>query len=634
MPRLEQHFSRKIQRQPEAWQQFTTRLEANFARLFALLFQLYGDQYDFFYHLESVLKTAADMWLARPAELRALDKQREENPTWYQSEVMVGGVCYVDLFADDLAGIKQKIPYFKELGLTYLHLMPLFRAPEENSDGGYAVSSYREVNPALGTMDQLADLTSEFRKHGISLVLDFVFNHTSNQHCWAQRARAGDPDYQDFYWIFDDRALPDQYQQHLRDIFPDRGSGSFTYLPDIQKWVWTTFYTFQWDLNYRNPAVFNQMLEEMLFLANKGVEILRLDAVAFIWKEMGTTCENLPQAHLIVQAYNALARVAAPALLFKSEAIVHPDEIVKYVSPGECQLSYNPLLMVLLWDALATRKVDHLNLAMQRRFTLPTGCSWVNYVRCHDDIGWTFADEDLALLHVNGYDHRQFLNAFYTGRFPGSFASGLPFQENPHTGDARISGTLASLVGLERSLCAANNEATALAIDRILLMHGIILSIGGVPLIYLGDEVGVCNDYGYRNDPTKVHDSRWVHRPAMDWSGVMPKRNDGNTVEGQIYQRLRKLIELRKSLPALAGAEMSVVNTGNIHVFGYVRINSRGLLLLLANFTERAQSIAANELRLYGLGYHFLDLISGNQFALQQDLELRPYQVVWLTPHD
>lgn len=630
LPRLTQHFAAEIDRRPEWWQQFITRLEENFPRLFELLYQLYGDQYDFFYHLEAILQTAATMWFARPADLKTLDVEREANPTWFQSEEMIGGVCYVDLFADDLAGIKQKIPYFKELGLTYLHLMPLFRAPEENSDGGYAVSSYREVNPSLGTMTELADLAKEFRKNGISLVLDFVFNHTSNEHQWAERALAGDPEYQDFYWLFDDRTMPDQYQEHLRDIFPDRGSGSFTYLPDEKKWVWTTFYTFQWDLNYHNPAVFNQMLEEMLFLANTGVEILRLDAVAFIWKKLGTSCENLPEAHLIIQAYNALARIAAPALLFKSEAIVHPDDIVKYVSPGECQLSYNPLLMVLIWDALATRKVDHFNLAMHKRFALPDACSWVNYARCHDDIGWTFADEDLAQLGMNGFDHRRFLNSFYTGRFLNSFALGLPFQENPRTGDARISGMLASLAGLEKGLVAADDEAIDLAISRILLIHSIVLSMGGIPLIYLGDEIGMLNDYSFRDDLAKVHDSRWVHRPAADWAESMPKRHQEDTVEGRIFSGITQLINLRKQLSAIAGGDMLVLNTGNIHVFGYVRTSGKGRLIVLANFTEQHQSVAANEVRLYGLGYQFMDLIAGQLLELNQALTLQPYQVMWL----
>jgi glycosidase len=630
LPRLEAAFRREAKADPAAWQTLTNRLRANFERLFGLLYHLYGSQYDFFYHLEQILATAIRMGLARPADLKALDETRERDPLWFQSQQMVGGVCYVDLFAGDLNGIGQKIPYFKELGLTYLHLMPLFLSPEEENDGGYAVSSYRDVNPTLGTMDELASLAGELRRNGISLVLDFVFNHTSNEHEWARCAQSGQPDYQDYYRMFDDRTVPDQYQQSLRDIFPDRGSGSFTYRPDLHKWVWTTFYTFQWDLNYANPVVFTRMLEEMLFLANVGVEILRLDAVAFIWKQMGTSCENLPEAHMIIQAYNALARIAAPSLLFKSEAIVHPDEVVRYISPTECQLSYNPLLMALLWNSLATREVRMLAYSMRERFRIDPHCAWVNYVRVHDDIGWTFSDEDAARLGINGYDHRRFLNAFYSGRFPGSFARGLPFQENPRTGDARISGTLASLAGLEKALQEGNQSEIELAVRRILLLHSVILSIGGIPLIYLGDEVGTLNDYSYRGDPAKAKDSRWVHRPFADWEGRLARRHDPNTVEGRIYGELRRLIELRQQHAALANGEMEVIPTHNDHVFGYVRRYQGQRLLVLANFTEQEQTIAANEIRLHGLSYAFTDLVSGQQVSLGQDLQLAPYQFVWL----
>ena len=285
------------------------------------------------------------------------------------------------------------------------------------------------------------------------------------------------------------------------------------------------FHKYQWDLNYANPAVFNRMAEEMLFLANQGVEVIRLDAVAFIWKQIGTSCENLPQAHTLIRAFNAAARISAPTLLFKSEAIVHPDDVVKYIDPAECQLSYNPLLMALLWNSLATRKVDLLAQALATRFKIHPQTSWVNYVRCHDDIGWTFSDEDASLLGINGSDHRRFLNEFYRGRFPGSFARGLPFQENPTTGDCRISGSCASLAGLEKALSEEGPNEVELAIRRILLLHGMILTIGGIPLIYLGDEVGTLNNYTYRDDPHKTRDSRWVHRPYVDWNKY-EKRSD------------------------------------------------------------------------------------------------------------
>lgn len=627
LPRLDARFA--AQADQADWAAFKTRLERHFPTLFPLLLHLYGQHYDFFFHLEEILASAAEAWLARPARLKRLDAEREANPNWFQSQQMLGGVCYVDLFAGNLEGVRARIPYFQELGLTYLHLMPLFACPEGDNDGGYAVSSYREVNPALGTMQQLAELAEDLHANGISPVVDFVFNHTSNEHAWAKRALAGDPEYQEYYYMFPDRTMPDAYEATLREIFPDVRPGNFTYRSDVNRWVWTTFYSFQWDLNYSNPVVFRRMGEEMLFLANQGVEILRLDAVAFIWKQLGTVCENLPEAHMIIQAYNALARIAAPSLYFKSEAIVHPDEVAKYISPAECQLSYNPLLMALLWETLATREVKLLHASLRDRFKITPGCAWVNYVRCHDDIGWTFDDADASGVNINGFYHRQFLNAFYTGRFPGSFARGLPFQENPKTGDARISGTAASLAGLEKALREQNPLETDHAVQRLLLIHSVILSIGGIPLLYLGDETAMLNDYSYANDPSKAGDSRWVHRPFADWQR-MEQRHDPHTVEGRVFQGLQRLIGLRKEHAAFAGHETTVIDTGNAHVFGYVRQHSGQRVLVLASFSEHPQAVAASLLRIHGLGYVFQDLASGRAVALDGDVHLEPYQFVWL----
>jgi glycosidase len=628
IPRLESHFERYKKQHPREWEIYIERIEVQFQSLFSILLHLYGEQYDFFYHLEELLSSITQYWIDRPATLKKLDLEREANPNWFQSNTMLGGVCYVNLFAGDLTGIQENIPYFKELGLTYLHLMPLFKVPAGENDGGYAISSYREVDPSLGTMEELKSLAADLREEGISLVLDFVFNHTSDEHDWAVQAKTGDVEYQAYYRIFPDRQMPDAYEVNLREIFPDEHPGAFTFNTEINQWVWTTFHSYQWDLNYANPTVFTRMAEEMLFLANAGVEVLRLDAVAFTWKDLGTNCENLPEAHMLIQAYNSIARIAAPALLFKSEAIVHPDDVAKYIDSGECQLSYNPLLMALIWESLATRKVNLLSSSMAKRFEIDLGCAWVNYVRCHDDIGWTFSDEDAAKIGINGFDHRRFLNGFYTGRFEGSFARGLPFQENPKTGDARISGTCASLAGLEKALKDETSAEVDLAIRRILLIHSVILTIGGIPLIYLNDEVGTLNDYDYRNDPAKAHDSRWVHRPSTDWEKIA-KRQDQNRLEGQIFQNLKRLIDLRKSNPVFSGGKMQIIQSGHESVFGYLRSFGSQRILVFANFSEGQHTIPANLLRLYGLGYSFEDLLEGKTIPFS-DLTIAPYQFVCL----
>jgi len=626
MPRLRARF-RDI---PDAdWQVYSARLESHFPRLFRLLHQLYGAHYDFFYHLENLLGTATELWLKRSDELKALDAIRENDPHWYQSHRMIGYILYVDLFAGNLAAIRPHIPYLKELGVTYLHLMPLFKSPAGDNDGGYAISSYREVDEKLGTMEQLAELAADLRNHSISLCLDFVFNHTADEHEWARRALAGDRECQEYYRMYDDRTIPDQYEQTVKSVFPDEHPGCFTYRSRIKKWVWTTFKNYQWDLNYENPAVFNRMAEELLFLANQGVEILRLDAVAFLWKRLGTSCENLPEAHLLIQAFNAVVHVAAPAMVFKSEAIVHPDEVARYISSGECQLSYNPLLMALLWNSLATREAKFLRHCLQKRFAIQPGCAWVNYVRCHDDIGWAYSDGDAREIHLDAAAHRKFLIDFYTGRHPASFASGLPFQENLKTGDARISGSCASLAGLERALKDGNPATIELAIRRILLLHGVIFTIGGIPLIYAGDELGMLNDYTYEQDPEKNGDTRWVHRAKFKWEQA-ERRLQADTPEGRVYAGLLKLARVRQNNFAFTRSETEIIDTGNDHVLGYFRQHQEQTVLVLANFAESEQPIAATRLRQLGLRRTFTDIIAGKNVTASATLLMEPCQFMVL----
>ncbi|MDY6905754.1 MAG: alpha-amylase family glycosyl hydrolase [Thermodesulfobacteriota bacterium] len=629
IPRIRPVFGPYDESYNELWGEFETRLRREWHRLFRLLVNLYGGHYDFFYHLEQILATLVRAWAERPDYLKDLDQEREGNPQWFQSQEMVGGIIYVDLFSDNLGALSDNISYFNELGLTYLHLMPLFAIPHGNSDGGYAVSDYRAINPDIGTMEELAVLARILHNEGICLVLDFVLNHTSDEHAWAQYAKEGNRDFQEYYYMFPDRYMPDQYQYHLRDIFPDTRRGCFTWNEETARWVWTTFNSFQWDLNYANPAVFRAMAEEMLFLANVGVQVLRMDAVAFVWKRLGTDCENQPEAHMIVQALNAIARIAAPTLLFKSEAIVHPDAVMQYIHPRECQLSYNPMLMALLWEALATREVKLLNHAMRKRVRIHEECAWVNYLRCHDDIGWTFDDDDARQVGIDPIGHRRFLNEFYTGRFPGSFGRGVPFQYNPDTGDLRVSGTLASLAGLEAALAAKDRDLIEAAVHRINLLRSIMLSVGGIPLIYLGDEWGMLNDYTYLSDPAKAGDSRWVHRCRQRWQSDKTL-SDSEALEWRFYNELLKLIGLRKSLPALQNGNMEVFDTGNPHVFGYIRAYGGQRLVIVNNFSEFPQSLPQGQLNTATATKAFTDHITGEQLANGKGLFLKPYQFRWL----
>lgn len=620
---LQQRLAADLQRLAgDNWPAFSAQLQATLPSLLGLYLALYGARFDCYFYLEQLLKTLATVSANRPAYLRQQDARPQH---WHQQNNAVGAACYVDLFAGDFAGLRQRIGYLKQTGINYLHLMPLFKAPEPDSDGGYAVSDYRATNPSLGSMSDLSALMAELQQQGIKPVLDFVFNHTSDEHQWALQAKAGDSQYQDYYFFLT-VAERDRYAPHLREIFPQIRRGCFSYHPPSGRWIWTTFNSFQWDLNYANPAVFNAMAAEMLFLANQGAAVLRLDALAFVWKEAGTCCENLPKAHTVIQAFNAVARIAAPSLQFKSEAIVHPDEVVKYIAPTECQLSYNPLLMALLWESLATRQTRLLTASLQQRFAIDAQCSWVNYIRCHDDIGWTFDDNIAWNLGINPHDHRHFLNQFYTGRFDGSFACGEPFGENPQTGDCRVAGMLASLAGLEQAEQQHNALYKAHALARIRLLNSIILSIGGLPLLYLGDELGLLNDYSYRQDAGKQHDARWVNRVRCT-DADLAAANAPTSNSGLIYQQLHQLLQLRARLPVLGEGGTRILPVANPHIFSYERydkVNPAQRLLSVCNFSEQPQQYAA----LPAGQWH--DELANRQ-AVAGVLTLAPYQVMWLT---
>lgn len=622
-------------------------LDQHFPNLFQGMRDLYGSRWDFFYQIETLIASLVASYGDRQEDLITLDASRTDHPHWYENQRMVGAMLYVDRFAGNLKKLKSHIPYLKKLGITYLHLMPLFKAPEGESDGGYAISSYRQVDPRLGTMEDLEKLAAALRKEGISLVLDFVFNHTSDEHDWAIAARQGDLSHEEYYFVLRDRNEMEEYNSYLRDIFPDARKGSFTWNDELEGWVWTTFNSFQWDLNYSNPRVFRSMVEEMLYIANRGTEVLRLDALAFVWKEKGTVSENLPRAHTLISIFRAAARIAAPAMVFKSEAIVHPDEVAKYINPQECELSYNPLLMALLWESLATRKTDLLQHSLQKRFQIPESCSWINYVRSHDDIGWTFADEDAWELGINGNDHRRFLNDFYTARFSGSFARGVPFQLNPATGDCRISGSCASLCGIEQGLeepggRTQREEQAGLRLEegirRHLLIHGIIISISGIPLIYLGDELAQLNWYDYQSDPNFSQDSRWIHRPPFNWERISTildsrEKSPEQNYAARIYDQLGMMIRIRQEHPAFGESRTTVLGVENPHLLAYSVGNASEQVLVISNFNEWTEEIQSNHMRLQGIWPDAEDLLSGEKFALgdQASLKIPPLSQLWLS---
>jgi amylosucrase len=597
---------------------FEARLERWLPDLREALQPLYVDHETV---VERLVAAAAAAYAAREDDLHRLDLKRSLQPDWFQQPGMVGYAAYADRFAGTLAGVADRASYLTDLGVGYLHLMPLLTPRPAPNDGGYAVQDFRTVRPDLGTVADLRALTGRLRGEGISLCLDLVLNHVAREHEWAVRARAGEATYRDYFLVYPDRSMPDAFEQTLPEVFPDFAPGSFTWDAELDGWVWTTFNDYQWDVNWANPDVLCEYAEVILDLANLGVEVFRLDAIAFTWKRIGTSCQNQPEVHALTQALRTVARIACPAVVFKAEAIVGPQDLLAYLGQGThhgkvSDLAYHNGLMVQIWSMLASQDARLAARALQSLPSPPSTTAWITYARCHDDIGWAVSDEDAAAVGLSGFEHRRFLSDWYAGEFPGSWARGLVFQENPATGDRRISGSLASLAGL-----SAGDPAS---VARILLAHAIVLGFGGLPVIWMGDELGLLNDPTWDEEPEHAEDNRWVHRPKMPW----PLPPDEHGIQGGV----RHLVAARASLPHLhASVPAEVLDPRDPGVLLVARRHPVGAMLAAYNVTASARHVPLSVLDGLGLST-VVDHVARTPPPLRDGaVQLAPYQAVWLT---
>jgi len=621
---------------------FYTRLGANFYAIYTLFHILYGERNDFEKQALRLVETMARQYIERSEHLKNKDIEREKEHNWFLNQKWVGMALYTDGFANNLKGLNEKLSYFQELGINMIHIMPILQCPDGKSDGGYAVSDFRKVDSRIGSNEDLHELSKSLQKRDILLTLDVVVNHTSDEHEWAQRARKGEKKYQDYYYLFDNREVPDMFEESMPEIFPETAPGNFTWNEEMQKWVMTVFNDYQWDLNYSNPAVLIEMLDIILYWSNQGADIIRLDAVAFLWKKVGSTCQNEREAHLILQLLKDCIQVTMPGVLFIAEAIVAPVEITKYfgedaINAKECEIAYNATLMALLWDAVATKSSKLLYQGIKSLPDKLERATWLNYIRCHDDIGLGFDDADIRAVGYDPVEHRKFLLHYYTGDFSDSDARGFPFGQNLKTGDARISGSLASLVGLETALESGDPQRIDNAVQHIILLHSIILSFGGIPLLYYGDELGQLNDCSFLDDENKAHDSRWTHRPNFDWDKA-ELRHQAGSIEQKIFNASKLMISVRKEIPAFADFNnRELIQVENPHLFVFSRFNLlqiSGGVLVVVNFDARPQYLDLEDPNIKSvLSYgHIQDLVSGDTPSLfNRQLVIPPYHFYWLT---
>ena len=616
---------------------FDLRLATNLTLIQKQFFSLYPEERHE-KNFKKLLQLLPKLYLERPEALRNQDLQRLKSGNWYQSEKIVGMQLYVEHFNKDLKGLQEKIPYFKKLGVNFLHLMPITTRPKGESDGGYAVNSYLEVDKKYGSKKDLLELTSALRKNGIYLMLDFVVNHTSNEFSWAKKAIKGDKKYQNYYYTYEDFTIPAEFEKTLPEVFPETSPGNFTYIPEMEKWVMTVFNSYQWDLNYTNPEVFLEMLANLVKLTDLGVDVVRFDALAFLWKKIGTISQNLPEAHNLISLFRMCLQVVAPGSILLAEAIVAPTNIVKYFGEGEkrgneCEVAYNASLMALLWNSIATKKTQLLYKSLMHVPPKPKDCTWINYIRCHDDIGLGYENHLIQELGWNPEMHRKFLLDYYCQRLDWSPAKGMLFMYNPKTGDGRITGSAASLLGLEKAIATKNDDLIKESVNKIIMLHGITLAFEGIPLIYAGDEIGTLNDYSFQNDASKKGDSRWVNRPRQDWETISKLEKEGSP-QAAIFRTLQKLIKIRKENTVFADHNnLEIYHTGNDHILSLERTHDAKRLLVICNFDENPQVIDSSWIK--KLGYFSngepLDLVSGEKIALNSALlEVMPYQMLWL----
>ena len=599
------------------------RLEGFWDELKWLYFELYPGREDQFEALCGIIRQRSE---ERSADLKALDAKRLADPDWYKRNDMVGMMMYTDAFAGTLKGVKKKLGYIEECGVNYIHLMPLLDSPRVRNDGGYAVSDFRKVKPELGTMEDLSELAAECHRRGISVCLDFVMNHTSDEHEWALWARNGKKEYQDRYFFYDTYEIPEQFEKTCPQVFPTTAPGNFTWLEDVKKYVMTTFYPYQWDLNYWNPVVFVEMTDNLLNLTNRGIDIIRIDAVPYIWKQLGTNCRNLPQVHTIVRMLRMICETVCPGVLLLGEVVMEPEKVVPYfgtVEKPECHMLYNVTTMATTWHTAAVSDVSLLKRQMDIIDALPRQYVFLNYLRCHDDIGWGL---DYGWLRGQGLEevaHKRYLNDYFTGKYPGSDSRGELYNDDPRLGDARLCGTTASLCGLEAAMERKDPEGERRAADRDLMLHGFMLTLSGIPMLYSGDEIGQLNDYRYKEDPTKAADSRYVHRGAFDWKKA-GRRKEKGTVENRIFTGLKRLLTLRGSQNVfLNAAAVSTRETYDPSVLCLVRELDGEKLIGLFNFSSQGKTAWINEDGMYH------DLISEESLEAKGVL-MPPYGIRWM----
>ena len=613
--------------------------EADAEKIYAKRFERHLDElrwlYMELYNNSSMFAELCDnmerFFKERNQELKSMDSSRETSKDWYKQNDMLGMMFYIDNFAGNMKGVESKLDYIEQCNVNYVHLMPFLETPEGRSDGGYAVSDFRKVQENLGSMEDLESRTTACHKKGINVCMDFVMNHTSEDHEWAKRARQGDGEYMSRYFFFDNSYIPTLYEKTVPQVFPTTAPGNFTWLPDANHFVMTTFYPYQWDLNYKNPRVFNEMMYNFLYLANRGIDIVRIDAVPYIWKELNTPCRNLKQVHTIVRMMRMISEIVCPGVLLLGEVVMEPEKVVPYfgsVEKPECHMLYNVTTMATTWHSVATRDISLLKKQLDIVNSLPKDYVFLNYLRCHDDIGWGLDYDTLKMAGIEERAHKQYLNDYFQGYAGESNSRGELYNADPITGDARFCGTTASMCGIEKAGFEQNEAAMERAVRLDVMLHAYMFMQSGIPVLYSGDEVGQVNDYTYKENPNKAADSRYIHRGAMNWN-LAENISKPGTVEEKLFHALGTLEKIRKTEKVfVTNADTWTIETKDRSVLSIVRAFEGEKIVGLFNFSEYDKTLYID-----GEDGEFTELISGTKKRLNE-ISLPAYGYYYLKKNE
>lgn len=586
---------------------FENRLQKHIDELRWLYMELY-DNGDMFSKLcDHLLHFYND----RNDALKSTDLRREENPEWYKKNDMLGMMFYIDNFAGNMKGVTENLDYLNKCNVNFVHLMPFLDTPKDRSDGGYAVSDFRKVREDLGSIDDLKALTAACHEKDMNVCMDFVMNHTSEDHEWAKKARQGEGEYMSRYFFFDNDEIPQEYEKTVPQVFPTTAPGNFTWLPELNHYVMTTFYPYQWDLNYKNPRVFNEMMYNFLYLVNCGIDIIRIDAVPYIWKELGTQCRNLKQVHTIVRMMRMIGEIVCPGVLLLGEVVMEPEKVAPYfgtIEKPECHMLYNVTTMATTWHTVATRNVKLLKKQLDILSNMPKEYVFLNYLRCHDDIGWGLDYDTLRQDGMEEVPHKKYLSDYFLGYAGGSNSRGELYNSDPTTGDARFCGTTASMCGIEKAIQEQNENALENAVRFDLTLHAYMFMQSGIPMLYSGDEIAQLNDNEYHNIPEKAPDSRYIHRGKLPWDKV-ENIDDASTVEGKVFQGLNKLEEIRRTEKVFySNAGFYTIETWTPEVLCICRTYDNEKLIGIFNFSEFDKTAWINE-----TDGEYVDLLTGNK---------------------